>query len=79
MSGFCLSLSLTSNDSCLAFLTVVALMSGRKEKEYTRLFDALEEHAVRLKMHFDPQRVTTDFEGAMIATVASKVCESLFL
>jgi F0F1-type ATP synthase assembly protein I len=48
-------------------------MSGRKKIFYEDLFNTLKKHADRLKMTFEPDRITSDFEAALITVVADVV------
>ena len=45
---------------------------------YKELFSILTQHARRLQLRFRPQIITTDFESAMIKTIADEVGSVLF-
>ena len=45
---------------------------------YKELFSILTYHARRLQLRFHPQTITTDFESAMIKTIADEVSSVLF-
>jgi hypothetical protein len=60
----------------IGFVCVVALLCGRTAKIYKELFSVLDDHAKRLNLKFEPKRVTSDFEKALIKTVAEEVKRS---
>ena len=63
----------------IGFLCVIALLGNRTAATYKELFSILTEHARRLNLQFRPQKITSDFEAAIIKTVADQVCWFLFL
>jgi hypothetical protein len=48
-------------------------MTERKAFDYNHMFSVLKNHAVRLKLVFQPTRVTTDFEVTLISVVNAEV------
>ena len=54
----------------IGFVCVVALLSGRSSLIYKELFAILTHHAGRLNLQFRPAKITSDFESALIKTVA---------
>ncbi|CAF2979155.1 unnamed protein product [Rotaria sp. Silwood2] len=58
-----------NNQSCLC---VIALMCGRSSVIYKELFSILIHHAHRLQMRFHPTTITTDYELAMVKTIAEE-------
>jgi hypothetical protein len=75
------SLSLTfsqSNRSTPGFVCVIALLCGRSVTIYQELFSILNQHAHRLKLRFQPTRITSDFETALIKAVAEEVRSLIF-
>jgi hypothetical protein len=57
---------------------VLALLCGRSSVIYKELFAVLTRHARRLKLKFRPAKITSDFELALIKTVAEEVSSLLF-
>ncbi len=62
----------------IGFVCVIALLGGRSTLIYKELFSILVKHATRLGLIFRPEKITTDFEAAMIKTVAEEVYFLLF-
>ena len=60
------------------FLCVIAILGNRTTFTYKELFSILGNHARRLQLHFRPEKITSDFEGALIKAVADEVCQLLF-
>ncbi|CAF1300176.1 unnamed protein product [Rotaria sp. Silwood1] len=54
------------------FLCVIALLGNRTAIIYKELFSILANHARRLDLQFRPQMITSDFEPALIKTVANE-------
>ena len=52
---------------------MIALLGGRSMTIYKELFSILSHHAHRLNLTFRPAMVTSDFELALIKTVADEV------
>lgn len=52
---------------------MIALLSGRSALIYKELFSILSQHAQRLNLTFRPAMVTSDFELALMKTVADEV------
>lgn len=50
-----------------------AILSGRSSLIYKELFVILTHHAGRLNLQFRPAKITSDFELALIKTVAEEV------
>jgi hypothetical protein len=57
----------------IGFVCVLALLCGRSALIYKELFSILTQHAHRLNLEFRPARITSDFEAALIKTVAEEV------
>lgn len=55
------------------YLSVIAILSGRSYEIYKELFSVLTQHASRLGLKFRPETITTDFELAIIKTIAEEV------
>jgi hypothetical protein len=62
----------------IGFLCVIALLGNRTAATYKELLSILTEHAGRLNLQFRPQKITSDFEAALIKTVADQVRWFLF-
>ncbi|CAF1125086.1 unnamed protein product [Adineta ricciae] len=56
-----------------SFLCVTALLGNRTAATYKELFAILTEHAGRLNLQFRPQKITSDFEAALIKTIADQL------
>ncbi|CAF0940968.1 unnamed protein product [Didymodactylos carnosus] len=54
------------------FPCVIGLLADRTHRTYVELFRELKDHATNLKMNFNPSRITSDFEKALIKAVASE-------
>ncbi|CAF4808973.1 unnamed protein product, partial [Rotaria sp. Silwood1] len=54
------------------FLCVIALLGNRTAIIYKELFSILANNARRLDLQFRPQKITSDFEPALIKTVANE-------
>ena len=52
---------------------MIALLSGRSALIYKELFSILSQHAQRLNLTFRPTMITSDFELALVKTVADEV------
>lgn len=57
----------------LGFLCVIALLSGRSGLIYRELFVILAQHAQRFNLTFRPAMITSDFEPALLKTIADEV------
>ncbi|CAM4834901.1 unnamed protein product [Rotaria magnacalcarata] len=56
-----------------SFVCVLAVLCGRSTMIYKELFSVLIHHARRLNLKFRPEKLTTDFEAALIKTVADEL------
>ena len=63
----------------IGFMCVIALLGGRSTRIYKELFSILTHHASRLGLTFRPEKITTDFEAALIKMLAEEVSFFLFL
>jgi len=64
---------------CIAgFLCVIALMSDRISAMYKDLFSVLDRYATRLQLSFCPTRISSDYENALVKTIADEVNETCF-
>lgn len=57
----------------LAYPCAIALLSGRSTTIYRQLFNELESQATRLQLDFNPVRIMSDFEKALIKAVRQQV------
>ncbi|CAF0790236.1 unnamed protein product [Adineta steineri] len=53
-----------------SFVCVIALLGGQSSIIYKELFSILTKHADRLDLAFRPEKITSDFEPALIKTIA---------
>jgi hypothetical protein len=57
----------------LGFPCVIALLSGKSTNIYKQLFNELKTHANRLQLDFEPVKIMSDFEKALLKAVREKV------
>ncbi|CAF1166798.1 unnamed protein product [Adineta ricciae] len=55
-----------------SFLCVIVLMTERKAFSYKHMFRVLRSNAVRLQLGFEPTKITTDFESALINVIKAE-------
>jgi hypothetical protein len=56
------------------FLCVIALLGNRIAFIYKELFSILTNHACRLNLQFRLEKITSDFETALIKIIADEKC-----
>ncbi len=62
----------------IGVVCVIALLGSRSAIIYKELFSILAHHARRLNLQFRPAQLTSNFEAALIKTVADEVSSLLF-
>ena len=55
------------------------VMPNRKANTYTEFFQRLKQEAIAMGKPFEPSRIVSDFESALISVVRQEVIESSFL
>ncbi len=61
------------NSVSLAIPCIIALLPGRAANIYKHLFELLKEEAKQLRLNFNPDFMTTDFEPGLIKAVKDEV------